>query len=54
MFMLLSVRFRAALDDFVGGRCAVTANDRFSGPDGAGPSTFDCGFAAPGEIRVRG
>jgi hypothetical protein len=43
------VRFVAARDDFAGGRCAVTAKDRFLGPDGAGPSTFGCSINRVGK-----
>ena len=41
--LLLSVHFVLARDDCAGGRRAVTANDRFHDPAGAGPSTFGCG-----------
>jgi hypothetical protein len=37
--MPISVYFVVARNDFVGGRCAVTAK-RFMGADGAAPSTL--------------
>jgi hypothetical protein len=42
--LLKSVQIVVTRDDFVGGRCAVTATES-NGADGAASSTFGCGIS---------